>query len=118
MSRRDYYGYQRGRRGSKVFWVFFGIVAFAAIYFPFFGGNLRYQIGNFVSDLFEKIGTFILYGGLMLLGFGFFRMFTGSLKGVKVALLGVILIWVAINFFNPGLWGIITHGKEISQGYH
>lgn len=118
MSRRDYYGYHRGRRGSKVFWVFFGIVAFAAIYFPFFGGNLRYQIGSFVSGIFEQIGTFLFYGGLILLGIGFIRMFTGGLKDIKLALLGVLLLWVALNFFNPGLWGIVTHGKEVPQGYH
>ena len=103
MSRRDYYGYHRERRGSKVFWAFFGIVAFAAIYFPFFGGALRYQIGDFVSGIFTKIGSFLLFGGLILLGIGFIRMFTGSLKGVKLALLGIILIWVSLNFFNPGL---------------
>lgn len=118
MSRRDYYGYQKGKRGSKVFWIFFGIVAFVAIYFPFFGGNLRYQIGNFVSGIFDQVGLFLLFGGLILLGIGFIKMFTGSLKGIKLALLGVILIWVSLNFFNPGLWGIVTHGKEVPQGYH
>ncbi len=118
MSRRDYYSFQRGRRGSKVFWIFFGIVAFAAIYFPFFGGNLKYQIGNAVSGIFDQIGRFLFFGGLILLGIGFLRMFTGSFKGIKLALLGVILLWVAINFFDPGLWGILTHGKGVSQGYH
>lgn len=118
MSRRDYYGVKRGRRGSTVFWIFFGIVAFAAIYFPFFGGNLRYQIGSTVSSIFSKIGSFLLFGGLILLSIGLIRIFTGGFKGIKTAVLGVMLIWVAITFFEPGIWGILTHGEAVPKGYH
>lgn len=118
MSRRNYYGYNRGRRGSVVFWIFFGIVSFAAIYFPFFGGNLRYLIGDFVSGIFAKIGSFLFFGGLILLGIGFIRMFTGGFKGIKIALLGLILVWVSLNFFDPGLWGILTHSEAVPKGYH
>ena len=116
--RRDSYGFNRGRRGSTVFWIFFGIIAFAAIYFPFFGGNLRYQIGSFTTGIFDKIGLIFLIGGMILVGIGLIRIFTGKLKGIKIGLLGVILVWIALNFFDPGLWGILANGNAVPKGYH
>jgi len=112
MSRRHYYGYNRGRQGSKVFWIFLGIVAFAAIYFPFFGGNLRYQIGTFVSQIFQTIGIYLFIGGVVLLFYGLVRL------KLKSMLLGGILLWVAITFVEPGLWGILTNGVSVPKGYH
>lgn len=115
--RRDSYGFNRSRRGSTVFWIFFGIIAFAAIYFPFFGGNLRSQIGNFTTGIFSKIGLLLFFGGLILLGIGLITIVTGKLKGIKIALLGFILVWVAMNFFDPGLGGVLTN-NAFPRGYY
>lgn len=120
MSRRDYYGYRRGRRGSIVFWIFLGIVAFAAIYFPFFGGNSKYQVGSYVSGIFHNLGLCLFIGGLFFIGIGLIRMMLpkGFKPGIKMALLGGILVWIAINFFEPSLWGFITNLEPVPKGYH
>ncbi len=118
MSRFDNYGYSRGRRGSTVLWIFVGIVAFTTLFYPFFGGNLRYGIGNFISGIFFAIGRVLFIGGIFLLMIGFVAILFSGLKGIKIALLGLFLMILGSLFMEPGNFGLVSQGKPAPKGYH
>ena len=67
MGRRydNYGGKREKKRGSHIFWVFMGIIVFAAIFYPFFGGDLRYEIGFVVSDFLKSAGLLLVSLGNM-----------------------------------------------------
>lgn len=116
MSRKDYYGFNKSRRGSTVFWIFFGIIVFAALYFPLFGGNLKYLIGSYVTGIFEKIGAILYVAGLFLMVIPVF--FIRSKKFWKLFFLGLAFYVLSIMFFNPRFWGVVTNLTPVSKGYH
>ena len=125
MSRKNNYGFQgypkQGRKGNMIFWVFFGILAFACIYFPFFGQNLRYQVGNFVSDIFSQMGYYIFMGGSFCMAFAFLSALSKKFgKCAKFALIGGAMILLGLWFWNPGLLaGLMSFGqKPFSRGYY
>ena len=42
------------KKGTNfILWFFFGFIGFIVIYFPLFGGNLRYTTGSFFSTIFK-----------------------------------------------------------------
>jgi len=106
-------------RSKSVFWIFFGILGFIAIYMPFYGANLRYQTGTMFSKTFNFIGTTLMVlGGLMLI-WGLFSLFCGSTSGgIKLMILGVLLIIIASYFLAPATIVASSSGREAPQGYH
>ena len=116
----DNYGYARGRKGSTVLWLLLGIVAFATLYYPFFGGNLKFKIGSFVEPFLTFFGTLFVIVGLILVGVGFILLFTSSMrKGIKLALYGFLILILGFAFVEPGSFGFISHvGKPAPKGYH
>lgn len=124
MGKYNSFGYSQRSRGSKVFWIILGIVAFAAIYFPFFGGNLRYVVGSGVGSVFTQygaiIGKYLLIVGLLMFLFGFLNLILmgGGLRGVKPMILGFLLMVLATWIIDPGSLGTYTHGAPVPKGYH
>jgi len=121
MVRYDNYGYARGRKGSTVLWLLLGIVAFATLYYPFFGGNLKFKIGSFVEPFLTFFGTFFLIVGAILIGIGFIMLFIsgGGGKGIKLALYGFLFLILGLAFVEPGSFGFISHvGRPAPKGYH
>lgn len=102
-------------------WVFFGILIFVFLFFPFFAVNLRYQIGGIISILLDGIGGFSLaIGGIYTL-LGVVGIFTRSHNWTRHVILGIVLLWVGswctgtvINLLG------ITIGESGSSGggYH
>ena len=103
-------------------WIFFGILLFVFIFFPFLALNLRYQVGGVISIFFDGIGGFSLAIGGIYTMIGFVGIFTRSHNWTKHIIIGVVLLWVGcwctgavIDFF-----GIIIGDSQNSGGggYH
>lgn len=117
MKRRNYYNYNQKRRGSKVFWIFIGIIAFAAIFFPFFGSNLVYQIQSAYS-IVREIGKILCLVGSFMLVLGSFVFLFISRKGGKYILIGLILIIIGLIFIDPFNFNFYFNFSKSSKGYH
>lgn len=127
MGEYERFGYSQRRRGSKVFWIITAIIAFATIYYPFFGGSLRYEISSNVNSALTEFGSYILLAGLILFVLGVIIMFaTQSLsRAIRFLALGYILMVFASYFVDPGHLGIIAPpspvgapGAKPPKGYH
>jgi len=113
---RYYIPNQRKRSGTTKY-VFFGIIVFVLFFFPFYGMNLRYQLGTIFSEIFDKIGMLcLMIGGIMLL-FSFIGIFASRSVNTKYLIAGIILLWVGswstgaiLNLFG------FTIGEGTSSG--
>ena len=107
------------KKFNVVFWVFFGIIGFLAIYFPFFGPNLRFQTGMMLSKVFTTVGTVLVTLGALMFIWGLLSLFCGrTSSGVKVMLLGFVMMFLGGYFINPALIGAGGTGREVPKGYH
>jgi len=107
------------RHDNLIFWVFFGILAFIAVYVPFFGPNLRYQTGTMLAKIFTTAGTILVSLGVLMFVWGLFTLFCGSRTGgVKIMILGFLLAFIGGYLLNPALIGASGTGKDIPRGYH
>ena len=110
---------EENKKSSMIFWVFFGIIGFLAIYFPIFGSNLRFQTGAMLSKVFTTAGTILVTLGALMFVWGLFMLFCGkSGSGVKVMILGFVMMFLGGYFINPAFIGVGSTGKEVPKGYH
>ncbi len=99
-----------------VYWVFFGIIFFLAIYFPIFGSNLRYEIGTILRFIFNSIGNILVFVGLIFILLGvlsFFNLNPG--KALIFMILGGVLLSFGGIFLMPGSVGTTDPAPK---GYH
>lgn len=110
---------QEKEKGHKwVYWTFFSVVLFVAVYFPFFAPNLKYQVGTVASQIFFLIGGLCYFFGFLFIIWGIVTIFCGrSFNGVKLLIVGVLLIWIASYFAAPTI-NIGPHREEIPIGYY
>lgn len=102
-----------------IFWIFFALIGFITIYYPFFGSNLRFATGEFFSRIFRMIGIVCTTVGALILVWGILTLFcTRSFKAISIMLLGFFLIILGSFWLDPGTFGLFTHGKEVPKGYH
>ncbi len=116
----------QGQAKTYIKWVFYGIIIFLAIIFPFFGYEIRSQLGTifrgFFNIVFNVIGTLCIFGGIIYLLLGVFGLFSRRFS-FKQIILGALLLWVGcwmtgivIDFFGVSFGG---KGSSISsKGYH
>ena len=72
-----------------------------------------------MSKFFTGIGTVLITLGALMFIWGLFTLFCGkSGSGVKVMILGFIMVFLGGYFVNPALLGVGSSGKEIPKGYH
>ena len=117
--RDDFIIISNKKRGSSILWIFFGIIGFIAIYFPLFGGNLRFTTGMYFSRIFTLAGTVCRTLGIIILAWGFLMLIcTHSFKSLKIMLFGFFLLILGSFFLEPGTIGVITDGKAVPKGYH
>jgi len=119
MATRKYYTMKKKK--SPTLSIFFAIVMFVCVLFPFFVINLRYQIGNTLSIIINGIGSISLVIGGFFLMFGVVGVFTKSRNWVKHVIVGVILLWIGawctgaiINFLGFNIGPDANSGS----GYH
>lgn len=107
------------KKSKVVFWVFFGIIAFLAIWFPFFGPDLRFKTSATLSKAFTSVGTILVTFGVIMFMWGMLSLFCGRTSaGVKVMVLGAVLIFLGGYFITPSLVGAGSTGKRVPRGYH
>ncbi|MHA1294546.1 MAG: hypothetical protein ACTSQJ_18045 [Promethearchaeota archaeon] len=110
------------RKNSRrfIFWFFFGIITFIAIYFPFFGGNLRFSVGSSLSAVFHILGKISFSIGSLMMIWGLFTLLcTRSIKsGIPLMVIGFLLCLFGSYLLDPSIIGFSTFGKEVPQGYH
>ena len=121
-NRNDYVILERKGRGVKwVYWIFFGIIGFIAIYVPFFGTNLRYQMSFGFSKVFDIMGTIAMVIGGLMTFFGFAKIFVGGKGGIKSLILGGLMLWIGCWCLGiPSIWDVFSQGSGTggSGGYH
>ena len=104
---------------SFIYWIFFAIIAFIAIYLPFFGGNLRFSLGAGFKEIFETLGTYCLTFGSAFMIFGFLMVLgTKSLGYVKLMILGFLLIYISGWLIGPGIIGTEYSSPSAFHGYN
>ncbi|MHA1491992.1 MAG: hypothetical protein ACTSRI_20350 [Promethearchaeota archaeon] len=117
-NKNEHYTLERRSDFKGAFWIIFGIIAFIAVYMPFFAPNLRYQVGSVFSSIFNFIGGSCLFLGVLLFIWGIAGVFCGkSFRPVKIMVLGVLLIWIGMYLMEPTSgFGLSSTGT--SKGYH
>ena len=120
MAPRDYIVIEEEKSKTKlVYWVFFGILVFLGIYFPFFAPNLRFQAGATFSKIFNTAGTIMITLGVLLMVWGFFTLFCGKTgSGVKTMLLGFVLLYLGGYLIAPEIITAGGSGEPVPKGYH
>ena len=111
----DYYVLGRKKSSSYVYWFLFVIIAFIAIYFPFFGNNLRYQTGAAFSQTFETLGIVCnTVGGLFLLWGLSGLLCSKNIGAVKIMIIGALFLFLGSWLIDPSSIGSLSTGP----GYH
>ena len=123
MSKANYYVINGGKTKKRaMIYVFFGIAVFVLFFFPFFGLNLRYQIGSSLALIINGLGTFSLAIGALFLGIGIVGIFTRSRYWPKQVILGIILLWIGAWCTGAmvEIFGLTIGGpnKTGGSGYH
>ena len=109
---------RRHDKGKFVFMLFFGMLGFITIYFPLFGGTLRYQTGAAFSSVFSIIGGLCNWIGWMLMGWGLLLVFAGRIGGVVIMISGAFLLIIAGWMLNPYSIGASATGRPATPGFH
>ncbi|MFX1364522.1 MAG: hypothetical protein ACFFCE_19430 [Promethearchaeota archaeon] len=109
MSKRDYYHYQEKKTSTTIILIF-GLVVFIFLFFPFFGGELKYHLGAMFTKIIDIIGTISLTIGSVFLIIGVIGIFAQSGKWIRNIIVGIALLWVGCwcsgNIIN--IFGIFT----------
>ena len=119
MRRYNDRGHDGGRKGSAAFWIFVAILAFPTLFYPFFGGTFRYQVGTVVDAILTKAGQILFVLGVLLLIWGIFSLLChGGLKALRPMIIGFLLIVLAGYMINPGFFAFTSHGDTTPKGYY
>lgn len=108
----------RATKVKTLFWLFFGLLAFVLVFMPMFGKDWRFRLSPLFSQIFEFIGNLSLFIGALIAIWGLFSLLCGSKGGgIKLMILGIMLILFAGYMLNPGALYFGGFGSEIPQGY-
>lgn len=98
--------------------VFFAILVFIVIFFPFFAINLRYQLGSIFQKIFDSIGVICLTGGTFLIILCFIGLIVGRSIKVGWFVVAIVLLWIGcwctgevIEFFGIDIGGSNSGGS-------
>lgn len=122
MKKQKYYLIGSENRSSRwIYFTFFCIIAFVIVFFPFYGMNLRYQIGYILNQIFDTIGWISLtIGGLMVV-VSILGLFTGGRSmRFHYLIIGVVLLWIGCWCTGVVLeiFGVSIGSERASGGYH
>jgi hypothetical protein len=113
-------GKGQGKKYAK--YLFYAIIAFLAIYMPFFGSELRYQLGGIFKLVFDTVGMFCVFGGVLCILLGIIGLI-GRRFSIGYIVMGAILLWIGcwmtgitFNFFGVDFGG--GSSSASSRGYH
>ncbi len=122
MSKSKYYLMRERRNSRSTVFIFLGIVICVFIFFPFYGINLRYQVGSTFSKIFDSIGIICLLAGGLAVSFSVLGIFTGRTINTRTFIIGIVLLWVGcwctgavLKLFGNTIGGSST---PENPGYH
>ncbi len=120
MAKEEYYliGYQG--KSKFILYLFFGVVVFLVIFFPFFAINMRYQMGYIFRQIFDFIGTTCLTFGAIITLYSIITVFFSRGINTKWLITGIVLLWVGSWCTGTAvqLFGIQIGRDQASGGYH
>ncbi len=120
MKKEEYYliGYQG--KSKFILYLFFGVIVFIVIFFPFFAINMRYQMGYLFSKVFNFIGSTCLTLGGVILVFSVIQLLLGGRINTRWLIVGIVLLWVGSWCTGTliELFGIQIGINQPSDGYH
>ena len=106
------------KKSKSILWLFFGIIGFICIYFPFYGATLRYQTSSTLSRILVTTGTIMGTIGILMIVFGILGLFLGNkMKAIMLLLMGVIVLYITSLLLLPGTISSSSGGPS-SKGYH
>ena len=110
---------EKKRKSRTLTVVFFGILGFIAIWVPFFGMNLQYQIGSIFYLIFTKLGELFILAGWIMLGFLVILIFITRKIYLKSMMLSILLLWAGY-FLTGQIFVIFGFQLGVNQpsGYH
>ncbi|MFW9894839.1 MAG: hypothetical protein ACFFD7_03460 [Candidatus Thorarchaeota archaeon] len=122
MKKEKYYliGYQT-KPSRWIYFTFFFLIVFILVFFPFYGMNLRYQIGYILNRIFDMIGWASLFIGAIMVLISILGIFMGgrSLR-IHYLIIGVVLLWVGCwcTGVVVDIFGLTIGNERASGGYH
>jgi small-conductance mechanosensitive channel len=102
-------------------YIFFGIIVFVLLFFPFFAITWRYKVGKSLSLIFDTIGMLCLMIGAFLIFLSVMGIFTGSYDWTKKLIVGIILLYIGCWLTGTVLefMGVeIGRSSSSDGGYH
>jgi len=122
MSKSKYYLMRERRNSRSTVFIFLGIVICVFIFFPFYGINLRYQVGSTFSKIFDSIGIICLFAGGIATSISLIGILVGRSINTKTFIIGIVLLWVGcwctgavLKLFGNTIGGSST---PENPGYH
>ncbi len=111
--------YETKSKANIIFWAFFGIIAFITIYFPLYGGSLRFETGSLISQVLDVFGQGCRVIGFLFMIWGLFGLLCGSKsRAVSLMIMGFMLFMISSYIINPGSVFYAINDKELPAGYH
>ena len=109
---------ERGKKTKPVFWIFFGILGFIALYIPFYGQNIRYRTSTYLSGSLTYIGNILVQIGVFFLIWGLTSLVcTKSFRSLKPMVVVFLLLYIGMWFISPNI-GAGFGPSTTSKGYH
>lgn len=108
------------KRSRKAHWVIIAIVLFLAIFMPFYGTTLRYEVSNTFRFIFSSIGELSLtFGGALTALSAIFSIASRKFY-LKSFIFGIVLLWIGAFMTDAqfSLFGYVFGGNSPPQGYH
>ena len=123
MKKQTYYmvGSSSGGTSRWLYYVIFGIIVFALIFFPFYAVNLRYQLSYIFGQIFDTIGWISLSIGTLMMLISILGLFTGG-RSIRFhyLIIGVVLLWIGswCTGIIVEIFGITIGNETATGGYH
>lgn len=110
-----------GRSRRWIYLVFFGILAFILVFFPFYAVNMRYQVGYIFQQIVDGIGYFSLTVGTLLTTISIVSLFIGGRHmNTRWLIIGVVLLWIGCWVTGSvfSLFNVTIGNERPPAGYH
>lgn len=96
---------KKKKKWNAVHLIFFGILFFLLVIYPFFGSNWRFSLSNLfnliLGPIAEKIGMILMTFGVFVFVWGIFTLLcSNKVKGVGIMIEGFMLILLAGYFMG------------------
>ncbi|MHA1149366.1 MAG: hypothetical protein ACTSR8_14110 [Promethearchaeota archaeon] len=105
------------KKNKGIYWIFFGLLAFICVLFPFFMSNLRYQVSTTANAAMTSIGSVLIWLGGLLFIWGLISLLCNprGLRSIKTMVLGFMVLYIGFYLVTPTV-GFGPRATKISSG--